>query len=157
MLEKSLKYIALWSIGAFMYGIIEIFFKGNTHICMGIVGGICLILIGNINQSFGFDIPLFKQMFYGAIIITSFELATGVLLNMWLNLDVWDYSKLPFNFEGQICLLFSAIWYFLSGFAIIIDDYARFLIFKEPKPYRYYIFRAPRIFKIPKTSQISKA
>lgn len=61
MFDRILKYVALWCIGAFVYGIIEIAFKGESHISMGIIGGICFILIGNINQSFGFDIPLFKQ------------------------------------------------------------------------------------------------
>lgn len=148
MYKFFLKYITLWSIGAYVYGIIEIIFRGNTHISMGIVSGICLILIGNINQSFGFNIPIFKQMLYGAIIITCFEFATGVLVNIWFGLKVWDYSSLPLNFEGQVCLPFFAIWYFLSGLAIIIDDYARYFIFNEPKPYHYYIFCSPQITKV---------
>lgn len=147
MLKKSLKYIALWSIGAFTYGFIEIIYRGYSHISMGIIGGLCFILIGNINQSFGFNIPIYKQMFYGAVIITCFEFATGVLVNMWLNLNVWDYSTAPLNIEGQICLPFFAVWYLLSGIAIIIDDYARYIIFKEPKPCHYYIFHCPQITK----------
>lgn len=140
MFDRILKYVALWCIGAFVYGIIEIAFKGESHISMGIIGGICFILIGNINQSFGFDIPLFKQMLYGAVIITCFEFATGVLVNIWLGLKVWDYSTVPLNFEGQICLPFFAVWYFFSALAIIIDDYARYFIFKEEKPLHYCIF-----------------
>ena len=147
MFVKFIKYISLWYIGAFTYGIIELIFKGSTHISMGVVGGVCLILIGNINQSFGFDIPLFRQMLYGAVIITCFEFATGVLVNIWLGLNIWDYSSVPMNFQGQICLPFSVVWYFLSGLAIIIDDYTRYFIFKEPKPYQYYIFSSHQISK----------
>ena len=35
-----------------------------------------------------------------------------------LGLDVWDYSKVPFNFLGQVCVLYSVLWGFLSAAAI---------------------------------------
>jgi uncharacterized membrane protein len=35
---------------------------------------------------------------------------------------MWDYSTLPFNILGQICLPFSLIWIVLSFPAIKIDE-----------------------------------
>lgn len=145
MFEKIIKYITLWNIGAFTYGIIEIIYRGNTHISMGIISGICFILIGNINKSYSFEIPVYKQMLYGAIIITCFEFATGVLVNIWLNLNVWDYSAVPLNICGQICFPFFIVWYLLSGFAIVLYNCVRCLIFKESKLSHYYIFSTQHI------------
>ena len=56
-------------------------------------------------------------------------------LYVWLELEVWDYSNLPFNFMGQICLPFSFAWTLLSGVAIVVDDYLRYLLFGEEKPH----------------------
>ena len=49
---KILKLLSTWSTGAFAYGLIEILFRGYTHISMGILGGICFLIIGHINQNF---------------------------------------------------------------------------------------------------------
>ena len=36
-----------------------------------------------------------------------------------------DYSNMPFNVLGQVCLPFSIIWFFLSYVAIRLDDWLR--------------------------------
>ncbi len=148
MFKIFLKYLTLWSVGAFSYGLIEIAFRGYTHISMGILGGICLILIGSIDQMLGFDVPLFIQMFISAVIITCLEFATGTIVNLWLGLNVWDYSHLPGNYKGQICLPFFFIWYFLSAIGIFVDDYTRYYIFNEKKPH-YCVFRITHKVKNP--------
>lgn len=71
-------------------------------------------------------------------IVTLLELISGIILNVWLKLDIWDYSNLPFNFMGQICLPFSLAWVLLSLIAIIVDDYLRYKFFDEPFP-KYHI------------------
>ena len=55
---------------------------------------------------------LFLKCIAGSAIITAVELITGLIFNK--NLSVWDYSKLPFNFKGQICLSFSLVWAVLT-------------------------------------------
>ena len=40
----------------------------------------------------------------GAVIITLVELATGMVVNHLLGLQVWDYSDVPMNIFGQVCL-----------------------------------------------------
>ena len=34
---------------------------------------------------------------------------------LWLKLDIWDYSRIPFNLYGQICLPYAAVWFVLSA------------------------------------------
>ena len=40
---------------------------------------------------------------------------TAILFdNIIMGWQVWDYSEIPLNFMGQICLSFSLCWYLLS-------------------------------------------
>jgi uncharacterized membrane protein len=102
---------------------------------MFIVGGICFILIGLINEYLSFKTPLWKQQLIAASIVTGIELIAGLILNLWLKLDIWDYSNLSFNLLGQICLQYSIIWFLLSLLAIVLDDWLRWWLFEEEKPH----------------------
>ena len=104
---------------------------------MLIVGGVCFILLGLMNEVTDWEIPIFEQAFYGGIIITLVEFVAGCIVNLWLGWNVWDYSNIPFNLLGQICLPFSVIWCLISIFGIVLDDYIRYIFFGEEKP-RYY-------------------
>lgn len=75
------------------------------------------------------------QSILGAIIITIFEFIVGVIVNIILKWNVWNYATVPFNIMGQICLPFSLIWIVLSAVIIIVDDYIRYKLFKEKKSY----------------------
>jgi len=106
---------------------------------MLVAGGICFILIGLIDQVFSWDMALISQMVLSAGIITAVEFLVGLIVNVWLKLNVWDYSDMPYNIMGQVCLLYTNIWFLLSLFGILADDYLRYYILKEEKP-RYKIF-----------------
>ena len=139
LLKIVFKVFILFIIGAFTYMGIEIAFRGFTHWTMGIVGGLCFILIGGLNEFYGWDMPFWKQCLIGAAIVTGLELAAGLLLNKVLGLGIWDYSAIPFNFMGQICLPFSVAWCFLSGVAVVVDDWLRYFLFHEEKPhYKFF-------------------
>ena len=56
-------------------------------------------------------------------------------------MDVWDYSNMPFNILGQICLPFTILWFFISILAIVLDDWIRYIMFDEEKPHYISIFR----------------
>ncbi|MBO5019406.1 MAG: hypothetical protein J6D52_01940, partial [Clostridia bacterium] len=49
----------------------------------------------------------------GAALITIIEFVFGLIFNIILKKNVWDYSDIPFNFKGQICLLYSIFWLIL--------------------------------------------
>lgn len=77
---------------------------------------------------------IWKQMFICAVGITAIEFLSGYILNIVLGLGIWDYSNMPFNIIGQICLPFTVAWYILSLLAIVLDDHLRYWIFGEEKP-----------------------
>jgi uncharacterized membrane protein len=102
---------------------------------MFLLGGICFILIGEINEHLSWEMSILKQGLIGAGIITSLEFIFGYILNIQLQLGIWNYSNIPFNILGQICLPFSIIWFFISIIAIILDDFLRWKWFGEKKPH----------------------
>ena len=119
-----LKEFIIFIIFGLMYVTIELLYRGHTHYSMFIVGGICGVFIGLINDNTP-DMPLLPQCVLGAVIITVIELLTGLFLNVYLGLNVWDYSNQPFNFMGQICPQFCIIWCILSILVIRIDDWLK--------------------------------
>ena len=132
--NSILKYLVLFLIGGITYYFIEIAYRGYSHFSMIIVGGICFILIGSINEFSNKEIPLLIQMLISVILINVVELISGIIINKILLLNVWDYSQLRFNFLGQISLNSSIAWFLLSLIAIYIDDLLRYVIYKEDMP-----------------------
>ena len=138
-IKQQLKIFILFLIGGFIYVAIELGFRGHSHWTMFLLGGLCFILIGGLNNYISWEMSIIKQGIIGALIITSLEFIFGLVLNLYLNLGIWNYSNMPFNILGQICLPFSIAWFFLSLVAIFIDDWLRYVLFKEEKPH-YHLF-----------------
>jgi uncharacterized membrane protein len=137
--NRFLKYTFLFLTGGFAYGGIEILFRGYSHISMFLAGGICFVLIGLLNEIYPWNMSFISQMVISSMIITIVEFLTGIIVNVWLKLNVWDYSPLPYNIRGQVCLLFTNLWFLLSPAAILLDDYLRYFMLKEEKPhYRFF-------------------
>lgn len=134
-LKQILKLCILALIGGITYVLIELTWRGYSHISMFILGALCFVLLGGINEFLPWELGFVWQMLIGAGIVTILELIVGIVVNVWLGLEVWDYSNLPFNFMGQICLPFSFAWTLLSGVAIVVDDYLRYWLFGEEKPH----------------------
>lgn len=55
--------VCLFLFGGISYCLIEISWRGYTHWTMGIVGGLCFLGIGLLNNLVGWDMPLRVQMF----------------------------------------------------------------------------------------------
>ncbi len=122
----EMKKIQIFLIGGLGYGIIEILWRGFTHPSMLLAGGICFLAITEIADYFReFSIP--KKSLLASFFITTVEMIIGVIVNIGLNLEVWDYSTLPFNILGQVSLIYSVLWFFLS-----------FIIFKILKRIKKY-------------------
>ena len=130
MNNNTIKSLILFIIFGLMYCGIEILWRGYTHPSMFVVGGLCCLLVGLINEITP-KMPMWLQCLLSTLIITFIEFVSGCFLNIHLGLHVWDYSNQPFNLYGQICLCFSAIWLFLSYFAIKLDDWLRKKLFNE--------------------------
>lgn len=124
-LSSFREYLTLFLVGGSLYVLIEIAYRGFSHISMFIVGGICFILISSISEFAPFKIPIIMKMLISCILITLVELISGIIINIFLNLHVWDYSLNKFNFLGQICLKASIVWFFLSLPAIYLGDFIK--------------------------------
>lgn len=125
-----LKSLILFIIFGFMYCGIEILWRGYTHPSMFVVGGLCCLLVGLINEITP-KMPMIWQCLLSSLIIITIEFISGCFLNLYLGLGVWDYSNQPFNLWGQICLSFTFIWFFLSYITIKLDDWLRKKLFNE--------------------------
>lgn len=130
MKNNLIKNMILVVIFGLLYCGLEILWRGYTHPSMFIVGGICCLLIGLINEITP-NMSMWLQCLLSAIIITIIEFFSGCILNLWLNLGVWNYTNMPFNLLGQVCLPFSMAWFFLSYIAIKLDDWLRRILFHE--------------------------
>lgn len=49
------------------------------------------------------------QAVTGGTVITAAEFVARCVLHLWLGLDIWDYSALPFDLLGQVCLRYWAL------------------------------------------------
>ena len=104
--------ILIFAIGALGYGLIEILFRGFTHWTMMLTGGACFLTLYYLNQQFNKASILLKAI-GGALVITLYEFAVGLIVNLWYHWNIWDYSLLPGNVLGQICPLFTLLWFLL--------------------------------------------
>ncbi len=116
--------IFMFLLSGLIYSLLEICFRGFTHWTMTILGGICGCGLYIISLMGGNS---YIKALYGALMITVLEMVTGILVNIVFAMKVWDYSDVPFNFMGQICLPFTLLWYFISLGAMYICSAVRAL------------------------------
>lgn len=100
---------------------------------MFLLGGLCFWLIGRLDRRK--SIPVSVQACLGAMLVTVLEFFTGLVVNLWLGLAVWDYSYLPMNLLGQICLYYFTLWIPLSAAAVFLDDALRQILFGTQRPH----------------------
>ncbi len=110
MIRSCLNFI----LGSTLYPIVEILWRGRTHSSMALAGGLCFVLIDAVCCRKMQKKSLAAKCAAGSLLITFVEFVIGVCVNLILKLNVWDYSALPLNVLGQICLPFSAIWFVLT-------------------------------------------
>ncbi len=110
--QTSRLHILLGIIGGLTYNAVELLWRGRTHWSMFLVGGACFELIGYIARRV--RAPLVVKCGLCTLVITAVELISGCIVNLWLQLAVWDYSRMRFNIKGQVCLLYSSFWMLLS-------------------------------------------
>lgn len=104
--------VICFGIGAVAYGLIEVVARGYTHWTMALTGGTVMVLLNLINRTG--ELNILVKCLLGTIVITSLEFSVGMITNIALGWNVWDYSDKPLNVLGQICPQFSLVWFFLS-------------------------------------------
>lgn len=123
-LKKAKCDLAVFSIGAIGYGLIEILWRGRTHWSMLCAGGLSFLGLSKISNSLKNSSLLIKAL-AGCGFITTVEYIFGIIFNVILKRKVWDYSKMPLNISGQVCALYSFFWLILSMLFIPMADRLR--------------------------------
>lgn len=136
----------LWSWGGTIYFLLEVVFKTlrgkpeQISWTMLILAILLTIPVERCGEQLPWNVPLWLQALACAVLVTAVELAAGLILNIWLGLDIWDYSHLPFNLWGQICPQFAAVWWFLCMVFIPAFDWLRWAVEGGQRP-RYHLWR----------------
>ena len=86
---------------------------------MFVIGGLCVLFLYKINYWLS-DKSVILKAFWGSIAISMTEFISGCILNVWFDMNIWNYSNLPLNIFGQISLLFSFYWFLLCIPAIFL-------------------------------------
>ena len=142
-MKKFIGKLGLFLSCGFIYYMIEILFRGWSHWSMFVLTGFLgVFCIDSINNTLSFDCDYIVQILISTILCTIGEGISGIILNVWLQLNVWDYSKMTFGtfFFGQCNVLFCFAWMLIISIIIFYCDSYNYYILKiEPCPY-YIIF-----------------
>ena len=83
---------------------------------MFIAGGICFGVIILLSQT---GMPFLLKCVAGGLAVCAVEFAAGMVVNVWLKLNVWDYTHYGYHIMGQVCLRYLIIWSGLSGLVML--------------------------------------
>ena len=139
-MKKIHKILFLFIIGFMTYITIEVCWRGYSFPLMGLCGGIAFVLIDRINNEISWDVDILIQGLIGSLIITFMEFVIGNLSLLGIVETMWDYSNVPFNYKGIICLPFSFVWFLLSIVAVILADCINYYILNEEEIPYYKLF-----------------
>ena len=107
-----LEMLTVFLLGGSAYGAIEVLWRGHTHWTMILTGGVCFALIYLI-ASRSRESRLHQYILCAAV-VTTVEFLAGIVLNLKLGMDIWDYSQRRFHLLGQICARYTLYWLILS-------------------------------------------
>ena len=131
----------LWSWGGTVYFLLEVAFKTlqgepeQISWTMLVAAMLLTVAVERCGYQLPWEVPLWLQALACALLVTAVELVSGLILNVWLGLDIWDYSHLPFNLWGQICPQFAAVWWLLCLVFIPAFDWLRWSVEGGEKPH----------------------
>ena len=132
IIKLIIKYVVLFVTGGLVYCGIELMWRERTHISSFIMGGTAILVVGGLNESYDWDMPVWYQMLLSSFFITAMEYVVGINFNT--DYHIWDYRELWLNVDGQICLGYSLLWGLLGLVGILLDDFIRWVFFGEEKP-----------------------
>lgn len=92
------------------------FFSGPVCFIYGISAVAMTVFLGELQSR-----PVF--LFFGCCALaTLIEWCTGKLLERMNHRRWWDYSSLPWNFDGYVCLPYSVLWGILGTLAVLFGN-----------------------------------
>lgn len=111
-MRKTTEHGIVFLVGSVGYTLIEILWRGFSHWTMTLTGGVCMVFVYVTEYKYRREAE-WKRYLADTIMITLSELSVGFVVNILLGWKVWDYSGLPLNFFGQVCALYSGLWFLL--------------------------------------------
>lgn len=144
-MHKAVLSVLLWTWAGAVYFFLEVAWKTlwgepeSISWTMFLMAILLAVPLERFGAELPWEMPLALQALICGTAITGAELAAGMVLNVWLNMDVWDYSNMPGNLRGQICPQFWALWCVLSIGAIVILDWVRYVVEGGERPH-YRLF-----------------
>ena len=139
--SKPVLSMLLWTWGATVYFFLEVGYKtltGHPERISWTMLALAILLcipVERCGAELPWECPLWLQSLCCAVLVTAVEFVAGLVLNLWLGLDIWDYSHLPFNLMGQICPQFAALWWGLCMMFIPIFDWLRWPVEGGERPH----------------------
>ena len=137
-MKKTSQFLFFLTTGGCIYYAVEILFRGFSHWTMFLLGGICFLFFYMQGIATGWSEALWIQTLRATIFVVSMEFITGIIVNKYLAMNVWDYDNMPFHVFGQICLPFAVIFSGLCAMGIIMSGYIGYWFYGEEKPH-YHI------------------
>ena len=128
IMKRAAEFGCVFTTGGLIYALVEILFRGYTHWSMFILGGLCFI---GMYVSAASHEPIWKKWVISTGIILVLEFEAGIILNLLLGWDIWDYSKYRFNLYGQICLRYALCWFALCIPGNALCDLLRTKLFER--------------------------
>lgn len=140
------KKVIMFLTGFCMYITLEVCFRGYSYVSMGVCGGLLFLLLDSINNRISWDLDILLQGIIGASAITACEFLVGESCHLLGTSCMWDYSDMPLNLDGVICLQFSLLWIIISIVGIVIADAIEYYVF-DTLPVPYYKLFGKVIYK----------
>lgn len=144
---KLKKSLTLFSLMGLFYINTEVFYNaihtrelalvGSSSLWMWLVGGFLGVILGEMSPGgllLPAKVPYRARVFLGGTTINAVELLSGLFLNVYLGLGLWDYSMYFLNVAGQVCLYHAVLWYAFTPFVFWLDDVMRHYLYDSQRP-----------------------
>ena len=112
-LKNVSEYLVLWAVGGCIYYGIEVLFRGFSHISMFMLGGLCMQFFTWQGRLTEWQDALPRQITRCTIFVVSMEFITGIIVNKWYHLAVWDYSDMPLQLGADLPSLCAYFFFFM--------------------------------------------
>ena len=138
--SKPVLSMLLWIWGGALYFLLEVAYKTATGSperiswTMLVLAVALCVPVERAGAELPWECPLWLQALYCAALVTAVEFFAGCVLNLWLGLAIWDYTGLPLNLYGQICLPFFMAWWALCMIFVPVFDWLRWAVEGGEKP-----------------------
>ena len=108
--RQAARWLGMFCVGASGYPLLELLWRGRTHPSMALAGGLSVCWLDHLARRK--RLRPWQRVLLGGLGITGIEASVGLLANR--SHRIWDYRKMPLQWQGQICLPYSAAWCLLS-------------------------------------------